>query len=384
MGHKVDFNLINIDIRNTVDLYKFLKANDEKLKKNKLNSLLFQTLKSSIRKRTSQPKLKEPQTQDSFKENYKEKIKYYFENTPKKGSILKDIIDINRMNQKEIAIYKIIKKDLYNLVYNINSFDTKIEKEIKQNIEVNIKVNTDDRENKMNYKSALNSFHHFFNERIYLDSKFDLFNNLGIGISGNIHMLSNVFSLKGTDYYLDTLQTPHTYSDVLWYIFILYDNKLYLANTNILPYIYKKYPILNLNLNLINYDCDCANINVKMLKDLYNSSNFLKILNHKNTDRELLSGLLDIEQLLLINIFDTYDYKLMTDTQFYYYTLLRKVYVGEYMVSITDKIESQYQSIDDKYKLTITTIGGGNTTNDIWYDKYIKYKLKYNKLKLNK
>ena len=221
-----------------------------------------------------------------------------------------------------------------------------------------------------------------------------------IKIINNIYILPNLFSLKSIHHYLPNINIYNinnikknvVFPNLCDYMFILYQNKLILINSTILPYIYNKYPILNLNLILINYDL--FNIKIEdnnFLKKLYNENNFIKILNSKNTDNTLSPSLSVIEKSLLINIFNTFDIELMTSTQIDYYTIITNEYKQQdnnphppdLMLELNNLIKITYDRIDKKYILkTSNILFGGNKLNDIWYDKYKKYKSKYIELKL--
>ena len=340
LGHKIDFNIQNIT--NPKDLYKFLKDNDTKSRKNKENSLMFQTLKSIIRKR---------KTTTDFKDKYKETIKYYFNNDHNPKDILKNIIGTTEFIDNELHIYNSIKSVVDNMIYNINSLDTNIQKE-------------NDKENEMTHVNVFNmhKLHNLdpsfvFNQRDY-DSYKILLNeqiymkgnilNMSVNINTHINILINVFTLKNTYYYYNTIQ----HNKDGWkcdYMFILYQKQLYLINGSILQYVYDKYIILNLNLYSVNYDI--VNIDedtIIFLRDLLSKSNFLKILNSKNTDETLFDSLSEDEKFVLLHIFKTYDLNSMTVCQAtYYQTLVESVNKSE----LKQKVNDVYNRISDTYKL---------------------------------
>ena len=348
-------------------------------------TLLFQTLKSSLRK-----KKEIPENKKEFKNNYKEKIKYYFKDVVVEDDILNGIIDIKNMDKTENKIYELIQNDLKKIVYNINSFDTNINKDLEEIIEQGIEQEI--QTNKDFEKIMCYATEYHLNEKIYIDPHF--LEKTKIHIKNNIFILLNLFSFKSTHNFF------YIYSNfnylLIEYMFILYKNELILINSTILPYIYDKYPILNINLILINFDLfNLTTKDIEFIKKTYNENNLLKILNSKNTDNTLLSSLSPIEEILVLNIFNTYDKKYMTNTQYNYYVSITennlKSSVSENKLNssvpenglslLNHLIKSKYDTIDEQYKLKINILSGGNKFNNIWYNKYIKYKLKYNELK---
>ena len=66
-----------------------------------------------------------------------------------------------------------------------------------------------------------------------------------------------------------------------------------------------------------------------------------------------------------------------------FFLLCGNFYESNYF-EYTKLIKLHYDNIDEQYKLKTSfdiDFSGGNRSNDIWYNKYIKYELKYNDLK---
>jgi len=368
MGHRIDFNIHRIDANNTLDLYDVLKKKDETSKKNKIQSLKFQTLKSLIRKKKS-GKLKETIDNSLFMDNYKEKIKYYFNFNEDKANILVGIIDINNMTPTEKQIYDDIQNDISRLVYNISSTDIDIQQEQEQ--EQDQEHEQDIKKSDVPKKPELN--HVLFETPSTILLKKDTYTNIFAddikdkifmelnSYTTKIKFLINIFTLKNTYYchkYIQTLYGNHdTFKWKCDYMFILHNQHLYLINGSILQYVHDKYCVLDLNLLLVNNKTPDNIDNLQIVIDqLYKNSQFLKILNCKNTDNELLAELSDDEKFVLLQIFNTYDYHSMTETQRHYYVELDKdKSMKDIYNTFKTKLESKYANVNEMYKLKKVT-----------------------------
>ena len=306
MGHKIDFNLIKIEnINNVNDLYTFLKQKDTEARNNKKKLLLFQTLKSSIRKRHESA---------IFKDKYKEKIKYYFNDGMNTSNILENILDISKMNSEEEQIHKSIENDLIQMVYNYNSFEINTQQEQEQEQEQKREqVHVDF---KMDICNLYIRFNIYIDEQMFFKDNF--LDNLQIKVD-DIYILRNTFTYRyiadGEIYQsVDKLKSKNDY------MFILYKKQLILINSVMLQYVFNKYPILNLNLSLINREYfRITSQYEQILKDLYDNSKILKILNYKNRDDTLLLGLNYNIQFIIFLIFQTYNIENMSLNQYNYY-----------------------------------------------------------------
>jgi len=349
MGHSIDFNIVNKSMNTTNELYNYLKKNDELSRKNKEKILLFQTLKSSIRKR------KIISSKEQFKNNYKEMIKYYYikSNYLSEMSILDKIIDIYNMTDIETVIYKSIKEKLNELVFNINSFDIITQKKINIETEKNTEMENKKTNDKISIKElSFFPINCFLNEKIYFKENF--LDDIKINIDNSINISINVFSLKGIFTSIDKIQSEiynFYYND---YMFVFHNNELTLINSTMMQYIYNKYPILNINLSLINYDyVDLKVDQMNIIKKIYDDSALLQILNHKNMKNDILLSFTPAQLFVLINIFNIYNKKIMNHIQQYYYEQINNIYTDDIYQKIEQMINSKYAILDDTYKLRI-------------------------------
>ena len=159
MGHVITFLYIGNNIHNVIEFFDLLNKNEELSKKSKKYSLIYQTLKSEVRKIIpySNSKL--------FKENYEETVKFYYllDNKTKMYKLLNNeeceyentdfLSEIIEIDQHDIKIKTLFNKinnieNLKKLVYNIGSlsFDTNYdqynedEKEIHKNRNIEIEL----------------------------------------------------------------------------------------------------------------------------------------------------------------------------------------------------------------------------------------------------
>ena len=353
MGHTINFNLIKMNnMHTTYELYDYLKLNDDTSKQNKYKSLIFQTLKSSIRKKNRLV---------PFNENYKEKVKYYFIKTTELN-ILENIIDISNLSNHEQYLYDLIKNDLYHLVHSINSLNTNtVEKlELEQDLENKTNLMNELSTEYKDYSSMTETYSYnttpfYLNESIYFIN--DFFDKIIYKIN-DIYATINIFSLKTVNKCVTTI--TFNKKTMVNYIFVLYKDKLILTNTTIYQYIYNKYPVLNLNLNLINNDyCKLKQSDINFIKNKYDQSSFLQIINNKNKNEELIESLSEDEKYIFLILLKSFDYKLLNNTQHYYYDLIHDL--GNVSINIkslhfsahlhSSNVKQIYDELDQKFKL---------------------------------
>ena len=304
MGHSVNFYIVNnkkIKLINPIKLYDMLIKNEKQAIKDKHNLLYFQTLKSLIRKNKPQ--------QIPFENNYKEQIKYYFDdiinNNPKE--LLNGIIQYDDAIENPKIFDEIKHPDiLIKLIYNINNISHEIveikeqEKKIETQIENKIEINIETVNLRSEISTALTRY-------MYITKEYD-FNNFEthykektIEINKFISIMPNIFNyFDGTNLY-----TNHVPS--LIFIYLKEDNKLILIKKNDYMYVYDKFPIFNLQLILLNREME-INVDYSKINE-FKRLDFIQILSRDNNYRNIqIDKLTDCEIVILcINLHSLYN-----------------------------------------------------------------------------
>jgi len=294
MGHTIDFYCIGYTEKNGCKLLKRLKKNENINKNAKVYSLIYQTIKSIIRKRKSNNA-----TINTFIQNYTENIKYYYKEF-KKYNI--DIIDNPLMFDdffKNIFSYSDIFKNnelktmfskinndrvIYELVYNmgtsVNDTAKQNDKDV-DNIFEQEKILTT---SKISLKLNENKIYQHFILAILIkqESLINIIDNIDdyiINIVDNLYCMPNIFcNYNGSVFSENYSGIVCAYINNKYVLFPFY---------NFMYFINKKCPIFNLQLECI-YVGNGINI--------------------KNIIQQL-------EKYTLFHLFSTNDQKLYDDTK---------------------------------------------------------------------
>ena len=264
MGHSIDFLLLD-EYVSSEELLCILNNNEEQSKQEKKTYLIYQTIKSIIRKKT---------------ENYIEPIKYYHINYDENISeILRGIISPKdfqtyNLNQfTEINNLEIIKKLVYNLDSCSTSNEQSNEKSNEQSKASSIELSTN------TLKSAI-----IFDELFYDYNKYDFnildnlkdFNFATIELTNDINYLPNIF----------TISNPYIYSkNSSGFLFVYFINyqKILIIPGYLIMYFYEKYPIFNFKFILINNNFSKLYNDIKdHIKTKFLKSNLFRLLNYQN------------------------------------------------------------------------------------------------------
>ena len=206
MGHIITFLYLG-NIKNVSTLLLKIETNERLSKESKYESLIYQTLKSEIRKKLPYS------NSESFKNNYEEKVRFYYLED-KKDRIYKilnneeckyeieyfldGIISIDKKNVDVMTLFNQINNidSLKKLVYNIDtvSFEqqknTDQENDEEQNQQINVNVNV----NKIEYSDKVIINIKYFDYIKYDFINLDI-NNDTLKINEDIRFLPNCFSV---------------------------------------------------------------------------------------------------------------------------------------------------------------------------------------------
>ena len=295
MGHSINLlyvTIINQDKILTKDkILELLLVNETTNKENKYINLLYQTLKSDIRKLRDEKKIKEiydndcitnKNITDSYDLRYFEKIKYYF--TEKiETNYFKAYSDIfyshELVNIHEIyyEYFEKIKNNINKLVYNIgsiqNSFELNYDQD--QDIDKNVDLKTsilkliDNQYNNNAYPLNDNLKFEYENYSFLLNfSDKNIFIKYTIKLDNTIRYLPNIF----------TQVIGHRYiNNNSGYVFVYIHEHILIIPGYLIIYFYNKYPVLNYKLNIIN-DIIIDDEYNRSIIDCYKENNFFKIL----------------------------------------------------------------------------------------------------------
>ena len=261
MGHEIHFIYLNRLITCS-DLLIQLQKNDKISKENKYSYLIYQTIKSEIRKKTH---------------NYLEPIKYYHIDYKEDVlEILQGIISEKNIieNKLECEYDDINKLDIIKkLVYNIDSMS------------LSSSVSTDEEQSISQAKSKdiikLQNIKNIIPRNIYYDYiKYD-FNILDVSLD---EFINNTIKLDELIYFLPNILTQsNTYNyslNLSGNLFVYFDiyEKILIIPGYLIIYFNKKYPILDYSLSLINIDLfDRYN---QAIKNKFIKTDLFKLLNY--------------------------------------------------------------------------------------------------------
>ena len=397
LGHTIDFLFLDPTTKTSKEIYSMLKLNDKNNMDSKENFLTYQTIKSEIRK--NRP------IRTNFKNAYKEKIHYYYlEQIPNyqdtdlflKGIITKSEIMSNGL---ESLFDKINNKEiLLSLVYGINSniiqhqqamdVDEEEEKEKEKEKKIEIKIE----------KSTL----------IYIPDKPSYpilswnFNNYDPVTSIDLFYKTFVIEINDLIGFL-----PNTFSNSNYYKY--YKNasgvafayikkgdadKIIIIPGYIVPYLIDKFPILDINLKVLNKDFIPA-IKEELLLKL-NQEPIIKIINNSN-DSLNIESLDPITTLIGSYIISDYEYINSNQSKWREINYRKETDAVDIIRSKISIPSARYKikwinyeafkstlkisdtKILDLFNKPLTDKQGGSYTK--FKDKYIKYKNKYLTLK---
>jgi hypothetical protein len=352
MGHIITFLYIG-QVDNFLDK---INLNEIKSKESKYNNLIYQTLKSEIRK------LKMVNDIECFKENYIEDVKfYYLENQESKilnilnnknveynkEDFLGNIIEIDETNKNIIKLFDKINnlESLKQLVYNIDSIS--IETSIDSNEE------NDEEKSKNKQKSIdedqkeefIQVQYHYIKEFDYYIYNFsnletDFFNNT-IKINENIRHLPNILNIASHSHI-------EKYNKGLLFVLFEKYNTILIIPFYLIIYFYNDYHIFDKKLNKINFKIGDYNI------DHFKELNFFKIFAGKEINS-------------LNEYCKTYEAHVL------YIILPNTVYNTTFISSQIEFIRKMSDSINQKF---IEEYNDQLKTLDECRQKYLKYKNK--------
>ena len=245
IGHSINFYLLNIDttdIDSSEKLYRMLKHNDKVNMINKHDLLIFQTVKSIIRKNLP------IKSGNDFKQNYKEKIKYYyFEKTIDYDvkKLLDGIIDYEKAT--EIKMFKDINDEniLTRLIYNIDtlSHDVSIEQEKQQNTEIEIQRESNFVKNNQYRSSMAGKINYVLNNNVLNNIEEHVF-NISVKLTDNVYCLINIFNESYPIY-------KHKFIQHSFFIYLETKKILLLIPQYMLIYVHNKYLVFNTDMSVV-------------------------------------------------------------------------------------------------------------------------------------
>ena len=286
-GHQISFILNNFNIDNKHLLLEHFRRNENNLKEQQKNNLNLQALKSDIRKNRKD---------EIFIERYKERIFYYFrEDNLKKNPI--DIICRPSENQIDLEQYELdlegIKKIIFDLDFNISSIQHQQQTQTQTQKLTQTQMQTQNLLAKID-SINLNGFNKFLfkNFDFIINIKnIDDFNKSAIIIDDIISFLPNIFFDNWSEYMSNFKRDDdnyyHQYNKYLMFVYIHTVEKFILIPIFMVIYLYKKFLIFDLNLNIINKKLR-ININYEKIKQLKDSKN-VKIITNNYTQDEITS-----------------------------------------------------------------------------------------------
>ena len=255
----IDFLFISDKECSNPNIYDMIVDNEKKSNENKKDYLIFQTIKSIIRKKNG---------------NYHEKIKFYYKKNDD-AKILDGIINIEDINTdllKELFCYIDDIDKIKKLVYNMN-----IEEYQQEKINVLEIVST----KKDDHKKIPDLFYEYKKYSFEsLLSDYDIFINNSIILEDNIRYLPNIFSqINEYKYSQNTTEL----------LFVYIHDQLLIIPKYIIHYFYE-YPIVNSKFVIINNSFE---IYQPIQKIIYNSSLYHCIKKDKNKMISLISAMIN-------------------------------------------------------------------------------------------
>ena len=332
IGHLINFYLLNIDTNNidsSEKLYRMLKDNDRINMNNKRELLTYQTVKSITRKNLP--------VNNDFKQNYKEKIKYYyFEKTIENDvkNLLEGIIDYEMV--KKISVFNRIddKKILTKLIYNINtlSHDVSMQQEKLKNTQIETQNEIKFIKDEKSRYSSVSRINYVLNNNV-LNNIEKFVDFISVKLTENVYCLINVFNESYPIY--ERVQYEMNPS-----FFIYLENKktLLLIPKYMLIYVYNKYLVFNTDMTVVNnilyYKIELEN---NEMLNKFTNDNFIKLCSLKNEK-------INFEELI------------STPAAFIFYEMFwRKEIYTEIQIETITKLNEYTRTLDSMFKEKINS-----------------------------
>jgi hypothetical protein len=383
-GHSIDFLFIDpLNSLTPTTLNSYLIKNETNSQLSKEEYLVYQTIKSEIRK------YRYLNQAGQFKDHFKEKVKHYYleliQYSDKPKGNINDIFD-GIFTESEImsaGVYELFAKinnidSIYKLVYKINSLITEQEQEQEKMKEI---------ENVLSPRTIFEDFiigYGFDDKFINWDGDIT---NYSISIDNQISYLPNIYCKYNLNNYY-----PNTTSIVCVYI----NDKVLIIPGYMLGYFIDKYPVFNFKLELFNTNKFSDVSFMEKIKDHI----IFDIYNIQSKDYNISTIELELLLLLFFSCVHMINYTPMITKiiNFFYakYTnidkyaesadhLIRVVnnQFNQIINKIRTKITQQMISVSIKSLPTIKLTNELINQDIIYKKKYLKYKQKYWTLKLS-
>jgi hypothetical protein len=365
MGHSIDF-LNNDKERTCREILDDINKNELKLNESKKKYLLFQTLKSQVRRKALITKGKhiydnitelENGSDIKYNQVYYEQVKYYYDNYDTSEKIIFEIIknfkDVDKNNEN----YKGIEGEINNLIYNIDSNSQEQEQEREQNKETSLPLQIK-----------------YTNQNCeYIDYDFtEIISNIDQLEQNCISINNDIYCLPNFDTQVDTYEFKNNKIGILFVYITEIDKFLIIPGYLIMEFC--EYPILDIQFKCINDKI----ISDKIL-DKIKSTFLYKILTSEITSKydfpDENTGIVMISYLIIKlsyhffnnnitsiqkNFYDYMEQKILNSPSEYIYIYNRITHIKEY----NQRLFIETQTID----------------NFNFKRKYLKYKQKYLKL----
>lgn len=327
LGHTIDILFISnsdetdeITITNSIDVYNLIKTNDEKFKTNKHDLLIYQTLKSEVRKnnliipliiynknKDIEPKKSKQFLIIRFNQTYTEKIKYYYIDkipTNYLGKIeeyFSGIIDVPpNKNQFARLVSQINQSEKLNkLVYNIGSGCQEISRATETE-KIKVKVSTVNKSiettqyipgDLAGVQSNFDYWQYLFNEV----SHPDIFYRITIKVNDLVYCVPNISSQFNGNTFVPN-------KSGLVFVLIRKINKLLLIPGYMSHLFYKSHLLLRIdNLRLFNLNqIDQFRQNTELIKSLRESP-MIKFISSGSQDNFPIDNL-SLEELFVLKV----------------------------------------------------------------------------------
>jgi hypothetical protein len=411
LGHKISFVLNNFYVKDNSELYNKFKINEEDLIKKQNDSMNLQALKSDIRKKR--------QINNDFKQNYKEKIFYYFkEEILDEDDALKYIFTEDEINEIDFCEYDLTKEIIKNLIYDINFNYQNIEIQYEQNIEnaqeTQVKKEFKNEQSVVEFSFSFNTYIDLFSKYKYKSFNFIKeiktqkdYDKYSFRLDDILSFLPNIFISNSDSIFCDVNFNridlkKYNPSDLI-FVYIHDVKKFILIPKYMVFFLYNDFLIYDMNLEIINtHKNDLEdlkikeelekNILVKIIMNNYSECDFNIFEESLKINKEYLLTIKDNKEILdnyLLNISVNYLYLLILFFRIQY-SKIYNIY-DEKIINLLNKdrdlfilMLEAYLEINEKkkenyYKLLRNKI----ILKSSYEKKYFKYKLKYLKLKNN-
>ena len=433
LGHTIDFiyiddyNNLSTSDKTSDEIYSLLKLNDTQNVNSKKDFLTYQTIKSEIRK--NRP------INNEFKKVYEEVIKYYYsEQIPdykNTNLFLKGIFTLEEIvsNNLEHLFSEINNEEtLLSLVYGINSNiiqNQQNEQEQEQEQREEEREEQEQREKKIEKKIEQSTLMYDPSNNSYPILSWN-FNNYNI--LTNIDMFYKTFVIEINDLigFLPNIFCNNNYYNyynnksgiALLYIKINSKDKFIIIPGYTIPYLIDKYPIVDINIKVINKKF-IQDITTELI-DKLNNDPIIQII---NSNINININLIDSISLLIgSNIICDYHNSISSNSNKDLWLIENYKYLNETVTGVIHNIRSKLSVSSSRYKIkwinfkltqswtslnslefrtkdkeknikkqifdlyNITTNydgKGGSITDKVNFkNKYLKYKNKYLKLKV--